>query len=201
MLGDVAERPWRGWLFVLVALVASVIGSVLLAGNSRQLIILDDHPWIACLPAACGLAVLVWYSASQRQRHEHLILVVVVGSIGLLATTCLGVGATILKDATSSTEQSLLTDGSEHSVVRRTVLDDATSSTCVEFEFRTGEGLLDRHWTETFCGQELVAATPRLFDDALALERTDGPPCAFQIDWRALKLAPPSPVGCDSTEG
>ena len=119
----------------------------------------------------------------------------------LLATACLGVGATVLKDSTSSTEQAQLIDGSEHSVVQRTVVDDATSTMCVEFEFRTGEGLLDRHWTETFCGQELVAATPRLFDDALALERTDGPPCAFQIDWRALKLAPPSPVGCDSTEG
>ena len=200
MLGDVAERPWRGWLFVLVALVASVIGSVLLAGNSRQLIILDDHPWIACLPAACGLAVLVWYSASQRQRHEHLILVVVVGSASLLATACLGVGATVLKDSTSSTEQAQLIDGSEHSVVQRTVVDDATSTMCVEFEFRTGEGLFDRHWTETVCGRELVAAIPRLSDDALTLERTDGPSCAFQIDWQALTLASPSPVGCDSPE-
>ncbi len=192
---DRGERRWRDWLFALVGVLGTLVLTVSLAENPWRLIVLDDHPWIALLPAASGFSALVWFAFSRRSRYEHTTLVVIVGSCCLLVTGCIGVVAVAGSDGSGS-EMSSITDESNHSVVRRVVLDTGTSSLCVEFEFRTGDGLFDRHSYDQFCVPELVSAAPSLSGDSFVLARSDGTNCKYRVDWHTLNVSFGTPFIC-----
>jgi hypothetical protein len=202
-VSDHGKRRWRDWLFVLLGVGVSLFVTGYAASNPWRLIVLDNHLWITLLPAALGFLALVWFAIQRRSTYEHMTLVVVLGSCCLLFTGCVGVVNVIAGGHELGAERSSISDGSHHSVVRQLIIDPRGNSTlCVEFEFRTGDGLFDRHAYQQFCDRELVRATADLSGHSFVLTRSDGTSCGNQIDWHTLNVSFGTPSDCaQSTSG